>query len=218
MPRKLDLKSITAVEPGSHATLEPGAKLAVITGAEEVGGNSPRVNFELEVVAGPDTGKLKGAWDSEKTLTLWDNENNDANNAYTLGTIAADNPGFDPEAAWNSGNLDLFVGKQVGVVFREEEYFSGERAKANQGVVRTGVRPWKVVPRAAVQAGEVEVPALRKLSDAKAKEAEELRRRFRTGEFANVPDNPYGAPAGQFQAQQPAQPQAGYVTSNGIPF
>lgn len=53
-----------------------------------------------------------------------------------LQTIAGCNPGFDPEAAWNAGNLNMFVGKAVGVVFRAEEYLDKKTGEFKIGSPR----------------------------------------------------------------------------------
>lgn len=45
----------------------------------------------------------------------------------TLKHIAESNPGFDPFAAWDAGNMSMFIGRLVGIRFREEEYdFNGK--------------------------------------------------------------------------------------------
>lgn len=53
-----------------------------------------------------------------------------------LQTIAGCNPGFDPEAAWNAGNLNMFVGKAIGVVFRAEEYLDKKTGEFKIGSPR----------------------------------------------------------------------------------
>jgi hypothetical protein len=70
-----------------------------------------------------------------------------------LDAIAKSNPGFDPEAAWNAGRLDMFVGRLVGINLQEEEYErndgdTGTRLNVCQVVDAQMVRDGKVKPRA----------------------------------------------------------------------
>ena len=53
-----------------------------------------------------------------------------------LQTITASNPGFDAEAAWNGGALNMFVGKVVCVVFRAEEYMDKKTGEFKLGSPR----------------------------------------------------------------------------------
>lgn len=70
-----------------------------------------------------------------------------------LDAIAKSNPGFDPEAAWNAGRLDMFVGRLVGINLQEEVYErndgeAGTRLNVCQVVNAQDVRDGKVKPRA----------------------------------------------------------------------
>ena len=69
-----------------------------------------------------------------------------------LDAIAKSNPGFDPEAAWNAGRLDMFVNRIVGINLQEEEYErndgdTGTRLNVCQVVDAKMVRDGKVKPR-----------------------------------------------------------------------
>lgn len=68
-----------------------------------------------------------------------------------LDAITASNPGFDAQAAWNAGRLDMFVGRLMGVNLQEEEYErDGEvRVRLNVAYVTDAqkVREGKVKPR-----------------------------------------------------------------------
>jgi hypothetical protein len=69
-----------------------------------------------------------------------------------LDAIAKSNPGFDPEAAWNAGRLDMFVNRLVGINLQEEEYErndgdTGTRLNVCQVVDAQLVRDGKVKPR-----------------------------------------------------------------------
>ena len=54
-----------------------------------------------------------------------------------LHVITDCNPGFDAEAALNAGKEQMLVGKAVGVVFREEEYYNRKTGDFEMG----GARP-----------------------------------------------------------------------------
>ena len=69
-----------------------------------------------------------------------------------LDAIAKSNPGFDPEAAWNAGRLDMFANRLVGINLQEEEYErndgeTGTRLNVCQVVDAQLVREGKVKPR-----------------------------------------------------------------------
>lgn len=66
-----------------------------------------------------------------------------------LDAIAKSNPGFDPEAAWNAGRLDMFVGRLVGVNLQEEEY------ERNDGETGTRLSVCQVVDAQLVRDGKV---------------------------------------------------------------
>lgn len=66
-----------------------------------------------------------------------------------LDAIAKSNPGFDPEAAWNAGRLDMFVGRIVGINLQEEEY------ERNDGEVGTRLNVCQVVDAQRVRDGSV---------------------------------------------------------------
>lgn len=53
-----------------------------------------------------------------------------------LETVAACNPGFDPFAAWDAQRLDMFLGRAVGLVFREEEYYDRRTGEFKVGSAR----------------------------------------------------------------------------------
>lgn len=53
-----------------------------------------------------------------------------------LHVISDCNPGFDAEAAFNAGKEQMLVGKAVGVVFREEEYYNKKDGEFQMGSAR----------------------------------------------------------------------------------
>ena len=53
-----------------------------------------------------------------------------------LHVITDCNPGFDAEAAFGAGKEQMLVGKAVGVVFREEEYYNKKEGEFQLGSAR----------------------------------------------------------------------------------
>lgn len=96
-----------------------------------------------------------------------------------LDAIAKSNPGFDPEAAWNAGRLDMFVGRLVGINLQEEEY------ERNDGETGTRLNVCQVVNAQDVRDGKV-----------KARPKKELRGggTGRAGGGQVVGSTPYGGP------------------------
>lgn len=83
-----------------------------------------------------------------------------------LEAIQKSNPGFDPFAAWDAGNLALFNGKLLGVNLQEEEY------KRNDGDIATRLNVCQVVPADKVRAGEVKARDVKRLEGATAQPAQ----------------------------------------------
>lgn len=77
-----------------------------------------------------------------------------------LEAIQQSNPGFDPFAAWDAGNLALFNGKLLGVNLQEEEY------RRNDGDIATRLNVCQVVPADKVRAGEVRARDVKRLDGA----------------------------------------------------
>ena len=75
-----------------------------------------------------------------------------------LDALAKSNPGFDPEAAWNAGRLDMFVNRLVGINLQEEEY------KRNDGETGTRLNVCQVVDAQLVRDGKVKPRAKKSLS------------------------------------------------------
>ena len=124
--RNVNWGSVDAKTEGEFARIEPGAYVGCIGSMEDFPGKE-YVQMLYDVAEGPRKGYYSDAFYSNKP---W------AHNFYLsykdtalgmlkgrLETIAACNPGFDPFAAWDAGRLDMFIGRKVGIVLREEEYW-----------------------------------------------------------------------------------------------
>lgn len=130
--RKIDFDNVEASVEGSYRQLPPGAYTCVIMGAEDVS-DRQYVRMLVDIIDGEykdyfsDKFYRDKPWAHQMVLSYKDTALGMLKGR--LQTISECNPGFDSEAAWNGGNLAMFVGKAVGVVFRQEEYYdekSGE--------------------------------------------------------------------------------------------
>ena len=84
-----------------------------------------------------------------------------------LHCITDCNPGFDAEAALMAGNEQMLVGKAVGVVFREEEYFNKKTGEFEMG----SPRPDRLCRLDELDREKNAQPKPKTLSDAKKREA-----------------------------------------------
>lgn len=119
-------ESVEASSDGDYPKVEPGAYVGVITGMED---NEAReyVTCLFDIAEGPLKGHFSDRFFSDKpwahSMTLSYKDSVLGMLKQRLETIQACNPGFDPFAAWDAGRLDMFNGRKVGLVMREEEYF-----------------------------------------------------------------------------------------------
>lgn len=84
-----------------------------------------------------------------------------------LHVITDCNPGFDAEAALNAGNEQMLVGKAVGVVFREEEFFNKKTGEFEMG----SPRPDRLCRLDELEREKNAQPKPKMLTDAKKREA-----------------------------------------------
>ena len=91
----------------------------------------------------------------------WKNVNTNENRMSSFkGIMTAfdkSNPGFDALAAFTADKWDLFVGKQVGLVFGEEEY------ETNEGTIGTRLRLPNFRSVQTVREGKCKPPALKRM-------------------------------------------------------
>ena len=84
-----------------------------------------------------------------------------------LHVISDCNPGFDAEAALNAGKEQMLVGKAVGVVFREEEYYNKKTGEFEMG----SPRPDRLCRLDELDRDKNANPKPKTLTDAKKREA-----------------------------------------------
>lgn len=137
--RNVNWSSVSASSEGGFARIEPGAYVGVITSVEDVADREyVRVLFDIA------EGLLKGYYsDAFYANKPYAHSINLSYKDKALGmlkgrleTIQACNPGFDPFAAWDAGRLDMFNGRKVGIVMREEEYWDKNTEEFRVGSAR----------------------------------------------------------------------------------
>lgn len=124
--RSIQWESVESSTEGGFPRIEPGAYVGVIGSMEDFP-SKEYVQMLYDVAEGPRKGYYSDAFYVNKP---W------AHNFYLsykntalgmlkgrLETIGECNPGFDPFAAWDAERLDMFIGRKVGIVLREEEYW-----------------------------------------------------------------------------------------------
>ena len=137
--RQVNFDAVEAATEGSYKQLPPGAYTCVITSMEDVP-SKEYVEMLVDVAVGEhahyfsDPFYAGKPWAHRIVLSYKDTALGFLKGR--LGTITACNPGFDAEAAWNGGNLAMFSGKAVGVVFRQEEYLDKKTGEFRLGAAR----------------------------------------------------------------------------------
>lgn len=142
--KAFDLSSIKASDGGDFVTVEPGAYMCVVTAVED----KPQydcIDYVLDFADGELAGSMEGSKPFFHSVTLWYNENGESQFAYAMQAFEESNPGFSTQAAINADKPELFVGKKVPVVWRNEEYYNRNNAEF---AMTSSARPWKIVKQA----------------------------------------------------------------------
>lgn len=126
MPRKVNWTSVESSTEGDFNRIKPGAYVATITEMTDVT-SKEYVDMVFDIAEGDYKGHYSAKYYEGKP---WSHDVKMSYKDSALGwlkgrleTIQACNPGFDPFAAWDADRLDMFIGRKVGVVLREEEYW-----------------------------------------------------------------------------------------------
>lgn len=137
--RKVNFEQVEASVEGSYKQLPPGAYACAIMGAEDFESRQ-YVQVLVDIIDGEYANYFSDKFYRDRP---WAHRIIMSYKETALGmlkgrlqAITACNPGFDAEAAWNGGNLDAFVGKAVGVVFRQEQYFDTKTGEFKLGFAR----------------------------------------------------------------------------------
>ena len=124
---------------GEFARIEPGAYVGCIGSMEDFP-SKEYVQMLFDIIEGPHKGYFSDGFYADKpwahNMILSYKDKALGMLKGRLETIAACNPGFDPFAAWDAGRLDMFAGRKVGLVFREEEYWDKNAEEFKLGSAR----------------------------------------------------------------------------------
>lgn len=180
--KTIDLSNVQ--EQQEFARVTPGGYVCVITSVED----KPEKEY-LYVQFDIDAGELKGYYrDLYNRHGFWGGDTFRSYKDSALGffksfitAVEKSNPGYK----WNNDESTL-VGKRIGFVLGEEEY------EANDGTIKTKIKPQFVHSVDAIQKGEFKVPALKKLK----------------GKNNNLYNKPASIPAGDMSDFAPVDPAA----------
>lgn len=137
--RNVNWSSVSASSEGGFARIEPGAYVGVITSVEDVA-DREYVRVLFDIAEGPLKGYYSDTFYADKpyahNLIMSYKDSALGMLKGRLETIQACNPGFDPFAAWDAGRLEMFSGRKVGLVMREEEYWDKKTEEFKLGSAR----------------------------------------------------------------------------------
>ena len=153
--RSVNWNNITASSDGGFTPLPAGPYVARIVGMTD---NESREYVEVvfDIAEGEHAGYYSDDWGKSHPYAhhffLSYKDSALGMLKGRLNAIAKSNPGFDPEAAWNAGRLDMFANRLVGINLQEEEYErndgeTGTRLNVCQVIDAQMVRDGKVKPR-----------------------------------------------------------------------
>ena len=172
--RPINLTNIAEKAEGEFNRLKPGAYPCTIMSVEDV----PEKSYMwvlVDIVAGEYKNYFSDDFYKDKPFAhrlCFSYKNDDKVLGMLKGrlhVISDCNPGFDAEAAINAGKEQMLVGKAVGVVFREEEYYD-----AKEGAFKLGsARPDRLCRLDEMDQEKNANPTPRMLTEAKKREAME---------------------------------------------
>lgn len=137
--RKINFDGVEASAEGSYRQLPPGAYACTILDVSDFE-DRQYVQVLVDIIDGEyanyfsDRFYADKPWAHRMILSYRDTALGMLKGR--LAAISECNPGFDAEAAWNGGNLGMFVGKAVGVAFRQEEYLDKKTGEFKLGSAR----------------------------------------------------------------------------------
>lgn len=137
--RPINLSNIAEKAEGEFNRLKPGAYPCTIMRVEDV----PDKEYfwvVVDIITGEYKDYFSDAFYADKDyahrLCFSYKESAQGMLKGRLHVITDCNNGFDAEAAINAGNEQMLVGKAVGVVFREEEYYNRKTGEFEMGSPR----------------------------------------------------------------------------------
>lgn len=127
MPRKVDWTSVEASTDGDYKSIKAGAYVGVITEMVDITSRE-YVQLVFDIADGEFKGYFSDSFYANKpwahNMVLSYKDSALGMTKGRLQTIQECNPGFDPFAAWDADRWDMFKGRKVGLVLREEEYWN----------------------------------------------------------------------------------------------
>lgn len=168
--KPINFNAIEAIEPGEYKDLPAGPYVCTITAVDDFPGKE-YLRVSVDIIQGDfkdffsDKFYNDKPWAKSSVMSYKDNPTVQGMLKGKLKAITESNPGFDAEAAWNGGDPSKFVGKAVGVVFRQEEYMDDKTGEVKVGKAR----PDRFVRVDDVIAGKVGVPDVKPLSGGERK-------------------------------------------------
>ena len=137
--RPLNFTNIKESAEGDFPRLEPGAYACAITEVEDFP-TKEYLRVLVDIVQGERANYFSDDFYRDKpfahSIIFSYKESAMPMLKGRLHVISDCNPGFDAEAALNAGKEQMLVGKAVGVVFREEEYFNKKTGEFEMGSPR----------------------------------------------------------------------------------
>ena len=137
--RPLNFTNIKESAEGDFPRLEPGAYACAITEVEDFP-TKEYLRVLVDIVQGERANYFSDDFYRDKpfahSIIFSYRESAMPMLKGRLHVISDCNPGFDAEAALNAGKEQMLVGKAVGVVFREEEYFNKKTGEFEMGSPR----------------------------------------------------------------------------------
>ena len=137
--RPINLSNIAEKAEGEFSRLKPGAYTCTIMRVEDV----PDKEYfwvVVDIIAGDYKDYFSDEFYADKDdahrICFSYKESAQGMLKGKLHVISDCNPGFDAEAAINDGKEQMLVGKAVGVVFREEEYYNRKTGEFEMGSAR----------------------------------------------------------------------------------
>lgn len=138
--RPINLNNIAEKAEGEFARLKPGAYPCAIMEVEDFP-DKEYLRMLVDIVAGEYKDYFSDDFYTDKpfahSIIMSYKDSALGMLKGRLHVITDCNPGFDAEAAFAAGKEQMLVGKAVGVVFREEEYYNRKTGEFEMG----GARP-----------------------------------------------------------------------------
>lgn len=210
--RNVKWSSVEAVAEGEFKKLEPGAYVASIVKVVDVP-EKEYVQVLYDIAEGPHKGFFSDAFYADKA---WAHSIVMSYKDTALGmlkgrmeTIQKCNQGFDPFAAWDAGRLDMFAGRRVGIVLRQEEYWDKKTEEFKLGSAKC----YRLCTIDDVASGKLSNPEPKMLDDAGKREALK-----RAGYFDSNIDEIMRNQGVKSQAAAPANVQSRDAYDDDIPF